>query len=140
MNRIDSQGVAFAIIHRRGVVAHSAMNLLAASRLEKPMEGLLGTWGGGLQGKAILRSRLGLQAPRPATGVSGALRAQSVLGVSPKSVPRVDPECAGHLFRVFLNPWFGNPWFAPWIPVVVVIFVVSVISANPALGSLFVAV
>ena len=34
----------------------------------------------------------------------------------------------------------GNPWFAPWIPVVFVIFVVCVISANPALNSLFVAV
>ena len=34
----------------------------------------------------------------------------------------------------------GNLWFAPWILVVFVIFVVSVISANPALSSLFVAV
>ena len=34
----------------------------------------------------------------------------------------------------------GNPWFAPRIPVVFVISVVSVNAANPALNSLFVAV
>ena len=54
-----------------------------------------------------------LQRPRPATGVSRALRAGSVPGVSlgvslgpfglrapecPKSVPRVSAECPGHLF------------------------------------------
>ena len=40
---------------------------------------------------------------------------------------------------LFLNPWFGlgSPWFAPRIRVV---FAISVISVNPALNSLFVAV
>ena len=37
-----------------------------------------------------------------------------------------------HKTRVFLNPLFGNPWFAPRISVVFIISVVSVISANPA--------
>ena len=40
--------------------------------------------------------------------------------------------------RVFLNPWFGEPVVRT--PVVFVIFVVAVISANPALNSLLVAV
>ena len=39
--------------------------------------------------------------------------------------------------RLFLTHCLANPWFAPWIPV---FFVISVISANPALNSLFVAV
>ena len=38
--------------------------------------------------------------------------------------------------RVFLNPWFGEPV----VPVVFVISMVAVISTNPALNSLFIAV
>ena len=44
------------------------------------------------------------------------------------------------IFRVFLNPWFGEPVVCTLDSVVYVIFVVFVISANPALNSLFVAV
>ena len=42
--------------------------------------------------------------------------------------------------RVFLDPLLGEPVVAPRIPVAFVISVVFVISANPALGSLFAAV
>ena len=42
--------------------------------------------------------------------------------------------------RVFLNPWFGEPVVCTLDSRGFAIFVVSVISANPALSSLFVAV
>ena len=58
--------------------------------------------------------------------LSGALGLVAPIPVAPQSFSK--------------SPLLGNPWFAPWIPVVFVISVVSVISTNPTLNSLFVAV
>ena len=43
---------------------------------------------------------------------------------------------SGPFSRVFLNLGFGEPMFRTWILVVFVIYVFSVISANPAINPL----
>ena len=50
-------------------------------------------------------------------------------------------EIADNFMSAIYRPVvLGNPWFAPRILVVLIVFVVSLISANPTLNSLFVAV
>ena len=68
-------------------------------------------------------------------GLTGILAADDFLGACCRKA--MTPKMLWTLlFRVFLNLGFGEPMFAPWILVVFVISVLSVISENPVINLL----